>query len=221
MSAEFPDERQEVLEAVRRIVAAGLVAGASGNVSRRIRTPDGDLFAVTASRVPYHRFAIGDVLIVDADIDPVHGGGVPSSESLAHMAVYAARPDVGAVIHTHSIYASAFAVAGAPIPCVLDEQVITLGGAVEVAQYGASASQSLADNAVAALGDRAAVLLQHHGAIGVGADLEEAVAVVELVERVARVRILSMQVGSPRALSDEIVAKEQAVYRMMKGFRET
>ena len=221
MSLEFLSERQEVLDAVRRIVEAGLVAGASGNVSRRVTTPDGDLFAVTASRVPYHRFTIDDVLVVDAEIDPVVGDGVPSSESLAHMAVYRSRPDVGAVIHTHSVYASAFAVAGQAIPCVLDEQVVTLGGAVEVAEYGASASEDLAEKAVAALGERAAVLLRHHGVLGVGADLEEAVAVVELVERVAKVRVLSMQVAGARELPAAIVAKERAVYRMMKGIKGT
>jgi L-fuculose-phosphate aldolase len=221
MTEQFLREREDVLDAVHRIVAAGLVAGSSGNVSRRITTPDGDLFAVTASRVPYFRFGIDDVLVVDADVDPVVGDGVPSSESLAHMAVYAARPDVGAVIHTHSVYASAFAVAGMPIPCVLDEQVVTLGGAVEVAEYGASASQDLADHAVAALGGRAAVLLRHHGVIGVGADLEEAVAVVELVERVAMVRVLSVQLGGASTLRDDIVRSEQAVYRVMKGMRET
>ncbi len=219
MNSNFNAERTEVLDAVRRIVDLGLVAYASGNVSRRIPTPNGDLFAVTASRVPYHRFSLEDVLIVDAEIDPVVGNGIPSSESLAHMSVYAARPDVGAVIHTHSAYASAFAVAAQPIPCILDEQVITLGGAVEVAEYGASASQTLADNAVAALGDRAAVLLRHHGALGVGQTVEEAVAVVELVERVARIRLLSLQLGEARELPADIVAAEQKIYRMMKGFK--
>ncbi len=219
MTGDFLEERQQVLDAVHRIVAAGLVAGASGNVSRRIVTPDGDLFAVTASRVPYYRFGIDDVIVVDAEIDPVVGDGIPSSESLAHMAVYRARPDVGAVIHTHSVYASAFAVAAQPIPCVLDEQVVTLGGAIAVADYGASASQQLADNAVAALADRAAVLLKHHGVLGVGADLEEAVAVVDLVERVAKIRLLSMQLGAAHELRHDVVGAEQQVYRMMKGFK--
>src|SRR3990172_10643883 len=168
MPPDYLAERQEVLDAVRRIVSLGLVAHASGNVSRRIHTPDGTLYAVTASRVPYHRFGIDDVLVVDANVDPIVGDGIPSSESLVHLAVYAARPDVGAVIHTHSVHASAFAVAAHPIPCVLDEQVITLGGAVQVAEYGASASQQLAENAVRGLGDGAAVLLQNHGVLGVG-----------------------------------------------------
>lgn len=219
VTGDFVAERQEVLEAVRRIVDAGLVAGASGNVSRRIRTPDGELVAVTASRVPYHRFTLDDVLVVDFDVDPVVGDGIPSSESLCHMAVYRARADVGAVIHTHSVHASAFAVAGLAIPCILDEQVITLGGAVELAEYAASASQGLADNAVVALGERAAVLLRHHGVLGVGADLEEASAVVELVERIAQIRAVTVALGMANELQAEVVATEQRVYRMMKGFR--
>lgn len=218
---EMTAAREAVIDAVRRIVDAGLVANASGNVSCRIRRADGDHFAITASRVPYHRFTIDDVLVVDEEIEPVVGEGVPSSESLLHLAVYRARPNVGAVIHTHSVYASAYAVAGRPIPAILDEQVVALGGGVEVAAYGPSASEELADNAVAALGERAAVLLRNHGAVGVGADLEEAIAVVELVERVAKIGVLSAILGDDAmGLPPEAVASEQAVYRMMKGFRE-
>ena len=219
MTNTYLAEREEVLAAVRRIVDLGLVAHASGNVSRRISSDSGDLFAVTVSRVPYHRFGIDDVVVVDANIDPVVGNGIPSSESLAHMSIYTARPDVGAVIHTHSPHASAFAVAGKPIPCVLDEQVVILGGPIDVAEYGASASQRLADNAVAALGERAAVLLRHHGALGVGRDLEEAVAVVELTERVAKVLLLSQQLGPVHELPADIVASEIKIYRMMKGWK--
>lgn len=219
MSETYERERAQVLDAVQRIVAAGLVSGASGNVSMRIRHDDGDLVAVTASRVPYARFTIDDVVIVDLDVEPVWGDGIPSSESLAHLAVYAARADVGAVIHTHSVHASAFAVAGLPIPAILDEQVIAIGGAVEIAEYGASASDELAANAVAALGDRAAVLLRHHGVLVAGADLDEAVATSELVERIAQIRALTVALGAPNELPADVVAQEQQVYRMMKGFR--
>lgn len=219
MSGQYLAERQEVLEAVRRIAGAGLVAGSSGNVSRRIPADGGDLFAITASRVPYQRFTIDDVLVVDADVEPVAGDGVPSSESLMHLAVYRARPDAGAVIHTHSVFASTFAVTGQAIPPMLDEQVVALGGAIEVAAYGASASEELATNAVAALGDRAAVLLRYHGVLGVGADLEEAVSVVELVERVAQIRTLAISIGSDARLPDDVVRAQQQVYRMLKGMR--
>jgi ribulose-5-phosphate 4-epimerase/fuculose-1-phosphate aldolase len=97
--------------------------------------------------------------------------------------------------------------------------VITLGGAVEVAEYGASASDDLAEKAVAALGDRAAVLLRHHGVLGCGRDLEEALAVVELVERVAQIRAITLSLGAPAVLAEDIVRTEQQVYRMMKGWK--
>jgi L-fuculose-phosphate aldolase len=215
----FARERQDVLGAVQRIVALGLVAGASGNVSRRIRHEGGDLVAITASRVPYHRMSLDDIVVVDFEIEPVFGDGIPSSESLAHVAVYAARPDVGGVIHTHSVHASAFAVAGVAIPPILDEQVVTLGGGVEVAEYAASASEDLAENAVAALGERGAVLLRHHGVLGTGADLDEAVVIVELVERVAQIRSLTLLLGEPQELPEAVVQVEQKVYRMMKGWK--
>src|SRR5438270_2292729 len=205
----------EVLEAVHRIVAAGLVAGASGNVSRRIRTPDGDVFAITASRVPYHRFTLDDVLVVDAGVEPIVGDGIPSSETLLHLAVYAARADVGAVIHTHSIHASSFAVAGRPIPPILDEQVVLLGGAIEVAKYGESSTEALASNAVRALADRAAVLLCNHGAVCVGRDLDEAIVAAELLERVAKIYVISGTLGGPTELPPEIIDQERTAYRML------
>jgi L-fuculose-phosphate aldolase len=219
VTEQYGEERAEVLEAVQRIVLSGLVAGASGNVSRRIVRGDRDLVAITASRVPYHRFTVRDVLVVDFDVEPVIGDGIPSSESLLHMAIYRARPDVGAVIHTHSIHASAFAVAGLPLPPILDEQVLTLGGAIEVAQYGPSASEDLAEKAVFALGDRAAALLRHHGVVAVGETLDEAVAAAELVERIARIRAIALAIGGANELDSEVIRSERKVYRMLKGMR--
>lgn len=213
----YEDERREVLRAVERIAAAGLVAGSEGNVSRRIATPDRDLIAITASSVPYDRFELDHVLVVDFDVEPVEGDGVPSTESLTHLAVYRARPDVGAVIHTHSVHASAFAVAARGIPPVLDEQVIVLGGAVAVADYASSASEELADACVAALGERAAVLLRHHGVVGVGREIDAAVAAVELTERVAQVCTLAAQLGGIIELPAGVVRRQQQVYRMLHG----
>jgi len=216
----FEVERMEVLEGVRRIVAAGLVSGSSGNVSRRIRRDGGDLMAVTASGVAYRRLSIEHVVVVDlAEIEPVYGDGVPSSESLSHAAIYTARADVGAVVHTHSVHASAYAVAGRPIPAVMDEQSVYLGGAIEVAEYGPSSSEKLAQNAVHALADRAAVLLRNHGVISVGAAVDEACNVAELVERVAHVHLLATALGGAIALPDDVLRAEQQVYRMMKGIR--
>jgi len=218
MGATYETERGEVLRAAKAIAAAGLVSGSSGNVSMRIDSDD-TLLALTATSVPWARFALDDVLVVDFDVEPVVGDGVPSSESLTHLAVYRARPDVRAVIHTHSVYASAFAAAARPIPPVLDEQLVALGGAVEVAEYGASASDDLAEHCVGALGDRAAVLLRNHGVVGVGRTMDEALAVVELVERVAKVHLLAAQIGGASALPDDAVERERRIYLMLHELR--
>ena len=167
MANDYADERAEVLEAVGRVVALGLVAHASGNVSRRIEREGGDYFAVTASRVPYHRFALEDVVVVDANIDSIVGDGLPSSESLAHLAVTSRGRRRRRDPYPLGI-CERLRCGRRPIPCVLDEQVVSLGGQVEVAEYAPSASEELAEHAVLALSDRAAVLLRHHGVLAVG-----------------------------------------------------
>jgi L-fuculose-phosphate aldolase len=214
----WEEEKEQVLEACGRIVAAGLVAGASGNVSRRVEGPDGvPLVAITASQVPYHRLTAGDIVVIDFEGDPVEGEGVPSSETLAHLAVYRARPDVGAVVHTHSINASAQAVAGLEIPPLIDEQVVVLGGVVPVAEYAIAGSQELADKACAALGEGNAVLLHNHGVLGVGADLEEAATACELVERLAQIYVLVLGLGRVTPLPEDVVEAEKKIFRMSRG----
>jgi L-fuculose-phosphate aldolase len=214
----WEEEKEQVLEACRRIVAAGLVAGASGNVSRRVEGPDGvPLVAITASKVPYHRLTAGDIVVIDFEGDPVEGEGVPSSETLAHLAAYRARPDASAVIHTHSIYASALAVAGLEIPPLIEEQVVILGGSVPVAEYAMAGTQELADKICAALGEGNAVLVRNHGVLGVGVDLEEAATACELVERLARIYVLALGLDRVTPLPEAVVEAEKKMFRMSRG----
>lgn len=214
----WEEEKQQVLAACRRIVAAGLVAGASGNVSRRVEGADGAaLVVITPSQVPYDRLTADDILVIDFERHPVEGEGAPSSETVAHLAVYQARADVGAVIHTHSTYASALAVAGLDIPPIIDEQVVILGGTIPVAEYAMSGSQELAEKACAALGEGYAVLLRNHGLLGVGADLEEAASVCEQVERLARIYLLALGLGPVTPLPEGVVEVEKKIFRLIRG----
>jgi L-fuculose-phosphate aldolase len=217
----WEEEKQQVLGACRRIAAAGLVAGASGNVSRRVEGADGvPLVAITPSQVPYDRLTADDILVIDFERNLLEGEGHPSSETVAHLAVYRARADVGAVIHTHSIYASALAVAGLEIPPLIDEQVVILGGTVPVAEYAMSGSQELADKVCAALGEGYAVLLRNHGLLGVGADLEEAASVCEQVERLARIYVLALGLGPVTPLPENVVEVEKKIFRLIRGRQE-
>jgi L-fuculose-phosphate aldolase len=206
-----------VLAAAQAMARDGLVIGTSGNVSRRIDASDGrQLMAITASGVPYDRMGSGHIVIVDFEGEPVTGDLIPSTETLTHAAIYQARPDVGAVMHTHSIYASVLAVAGLEIPPMIDEAVLMLGGKVEVAAYGFPSSQELADHAVAALGERNAVLLRNHGLVGVGGSLEEALHICQMAEQQAHLFVLARMLGRARALPADVVASEIELFRMRR-----
>ena len=93
---------------------------------------------------------------------------------------------MGAVVHAHSPYATSAAVAGVDIPLIIDEMALVIGGAVKVSEYAFPSSEALAANVCAALGGRNAALIRNHGVVGVGADLDEALRVCELVEHAAK-----------------------------------
>ena len=214
---EWQAGRAGVLAAAQAMARDGLAIGTSGNVSRRIDASDGrQLMAITASGVPYDRMGSDHIVVVDFEGEPVAGDLVPSTETLTHAAIYQARPDVGAVMHTHSIYASVLAVAGLEIPPMIDEAVLLLGGKVGVAAYGFPSSQELADHAVAGLGERNAVLLRNHGLVGVGGSLEEALHICQMAEQQAHLFILARMVGRARALPADVVASEIELFRMRR-----
>lgn len=210
--------RLAIYEACQRLETQDLIAEASGNVSVRLPPADGrELIAITPSQIPYRILRPEQILVIDLEGNVVEGEGRPSSEKATHLAAYRARADVGAAIHSHSVYASALAVAGQDIPPLLDEQVVALGGGVKVAEWGMSASEDLGRNAVEALGLRQAVLLRSHGVLGVGRDLNEAVGVVAMVERVARIYTLARQLGDVQTLPQNIVDLEIKFFRMQHG----
>jgi L-fuculose-phosphate aldolase len=117
-------------------------------------------------------------------------------------------------VHTHSPFASAAAVAGLSIPPLLDDQVTFLGGGIAVAPYALPGSEDLGRNAVTALGERQAVLLQNHGAVGVGRGIREALTACELLEKTAQVFFWARLLGGARELPPEAVGTDQAFFRM-------
>jgi L-ribulose-5-phosphate 4-epimerase len=206
-------EKALVLETALKLVEKGLVLGKAGNVSQRLTGPSGnDLIVITPTSRYYDSLATEDMPVVDFDGRVVEGKLAPSSELKLHIAVYKARPDVGAVVHTHSVHASALAIAGVGVPAVLEEEVALLGGEIRVAQYGASGTEELARNAVRALGDRNAVILANHGAVGVGRTLREASDSCELVEKAAQVYLLALTTGGVQLLSAEAVLSARQTF---------
>jgi L-fuculose-phosphate aldolase len=148
----------------------GLVSGTSGNVSAR----EGDLVLITPTALPYESTTVDDLVTLSLDGAVVAGGREPSSERRVHLAVYAARPDARALVHTHSKHATAWSHLGEPL------------GDVLTAPHAPSGSHEIATAAVEALADRDAVLLGRHGALALGGSPAAALEVALALEQRAR-----------------------------------
>jgi L-fuculose-phosphate aldolase len=214
--SKWQQAKSDVLATARRIEELGMVVGTSGNVSVRLRPEGGrELLAITPSSRYYDALGPEDIQVIDFDAEPVEGDLPPSSESMLHVGIYRARPGAGAVIHTHSVYASALAAAHLEIPPILDDQAAILGGEIKVAAYAPSGSDELVENALRALEDRSAVLLMNHGAVGVGRDLREAVAICQLIEKTAQAYYICLTLGKVNRLSDEAIAAGRSFYQLL------
>ncbi len=217
MADQWSEQRNDLTEATREMYRRGLVGAYSGNTSLRLTDAgDDSLLLVTPTHHPYYRLKPDELVVVNLDGEPVSPAPMPpSSETRLHLEIYRQRPDVKAVAHTHSIYASVAAVIGRDIPPLIDEMLMTIGGPIKVSKYAFPGTQELAEQAHAALGDRNAALLRNHGAVGVGPDIWEALEVCDLVERLAQIFVLARNFG-PRAASslpEDAVATEMQMFQ--------
>ena len=189
--------RAELVEALRRVAAAGLVLGTAGNASARDSTSG--LVAVSPARLAYETLTAADVAVVDRTGRLIEGAP-PSVELPLHLGVLAARPDVGAVVHTHSPYATALACVEDEIQAVVPELVASAGGAAPVAEYAPTGTAAMADAVLAAAGDAWAVVMRNHGPVCLGRTLADALACAFAVEEAARIYVLARLLGEPAAL---------------------
>ena len=193
--------RTEVLGAARALLAAGLTIGNSGNVSARVGGTGGHvLLAITPYGRYYDELASHDVIVVNEAGVPIEGKGLPPIEWLLHVAVYHARPDVNAVIHSHPPLGSAMAVVGQPIPPILEDQLTFLGGQIRVAPHVAISSEEGTRCAVEALDGRNACLLANHGVLTVGQDLKAALVACQYLEKLAMAFLYASWVGRVNVL---------------------
>ena len=203
------------LEMYRR----GLVGAYNGNASLRVEGSGREgLLLVTPTQIPYYRLGPEHMVVIDLAGEVVEEGLAPSSETALHLEIYRERDDVSAIVHTHSPYASAAAVAGREIPPIVDEMILTIGGAVPIGEYAFPGTEELARVVRRALGDRNAVLLRNHGVLGVSTGIWEALELCDLVERTARIFALSQCFGPDGAtnLPQDIIEIEQQLFRMRR-----
>ncbi len=194
--------RAELVEYARALHARGWVANHDGNITARLAAGrDGSRFLATPTATSKARVTAESLLIVDAKGAKLSAsGGKSFSELGLHLAVYAARPDVRAVVHAHPPHATAFAVAGRTLDVpMIAEAVVSLGAGVPTVPFaapGPGAASALAPYLPA----HDAVLLANHGVLAWGSDVEQAYLRLELVEHLARIALLAHQLGGVRAL---------------------
>lgn len=194
------DAALQIIKTGKLLTEKRLVAGSWGNISLRIGA---DRIAITPSGLGYDRQQPEDIVLIDMDGRVLEGKRLPSSESRLHTAVYAACPGAQAIIHTHSVYASALAAMRRSIPAVIEDIVQIAGGRVYCADYALPGTQELADNAVRALRGRKAALLANHGAVVWGQSLEDALIVAEVLEKAAQIAVICQSCGGAVELSPE------------------
>ena len=198
--------RAAIVSACLDLVRAGLVTGTAGNVSVR----DADLVAVTPSGVRYERLTPELVGVHRLDGTPAEAPLAPTSELPLHLALYWARPELGAVVHTHSPAATALSALVDEVPPV-HYYTALFGGPVRVAPYATYGTDELAGHLVRALDQRTGCLLGNHGAVTVGADLGTALDKSAYLEWLCDVYLRAAAAGTPRLLSpaelDTVAAK--------------
>jgi L-fuculose-phosphate aldolase len=205
--------REELVMYGKLMLERGLVVGKSGNLS--VRIPKEDTVLITPSMTEYPVLKPEDIPLVNLEGKVLEGNMPPSTEKIMHLAVYNARKDAGAVIHAHPVYGTILGVTGKPLPPLIDEMAIRLGGQVEVAEYKLAGTVELAESAVKGLGNRTAVFLANHGTLCCGKDLKEAFNITEFLERMSQIYVISLLLGKPKPLPEESVKFELDVYNYL------
>ncbi|TAJ76486.1 MAG: class II aldolase [Gallionellaceae bacterium] len=188
--------RQQLLATSRRMVELGLNRGTAGNASVRC----GKSILITPSAVPVAEMSEQDMVLLASD-GKVLQGRKPSSEWRFHRDILDARPEIGAVLHMHSTFATTIACLGKDVPAVHYHIAIAGGDSIRCTPYTIFGEQNLSDLALEALRDRKACLLGNHGMIALGRDLNEALSVAQEVEYLCELYWRSQQAGEPQILS--------------------
>lgn len=194
--------RQQMLATALAMNNQGLNQGTSGNVSVR----DGKGFLITPSALPYEQCGVDDLVWMDG-AGQVQGQRKPSSEWRMHADIYRSFPQAGAILHAHSIACTTLACLERSIPAFHYMVAVAGGDSIRCAPYATFGTQALSDGVIAALQDRSAALLAHHGMICFAADLEKVLALAIEVETLARIYLQALPIAEPPLLSKAEMAE--------------
>jgi L-fuculose-phosphate aldolase len=205
--------REKVARTIRTLYRIGYVLDHEGNVSARTRLAD--RYVVTPSRVPRYQIKASDTLVVNGAGEVVQGRRNPSVETGMHLSIYLKRPDVCAVIHFHSVHATALASLHETIPPFLEELIPFLGENVPTVEYAMAGTEELASNVANGLLQRNAVLLANHGAVVCGKNLQDALHKALLLEKASTIYLLAKATGLPKSLPESAVEVGRELFRTM------
>lgn len=211
--SDFDLQKKLIVDTAQTLVRKGYLMATGGNISLRI--PEKNAFAITPSNYDYFKMTPDDVCILDIELKKIEGQLSPSVESGMHGAVYKARPDVHAIVHTHQAYVSALTLIKAPIPALFDEQARFLGRSVDIIPYAPSGTGML-KNTVArhVKNHNNAFMMQNHGALVFGHDMERAVHNVEILEKCALAYLLA--ICSERKISKIPLAVREVAFAKLR-----
>jgi L-ribulose-5-phosphate 4-epimerase len=211
--------REEVCALHAELPANNLVAWTSGNISAR--DPETGLVVIKPSGIKFPDLTPENMVIVDLDGDIVEGDHKASSDTASHCYIYRHMPEVNGVVHTHSRFATAFAVLGREIPCVTTAMSDEFGGPIPCGGFALIGGEEIGAEVVKALADSnsPACLLQSHGVFATGATAEKAVQAAVMTEDNAAIVWAALQMGTPLTIAEEDIAKLHHRYTHVYGQR--
>lgn len=207
--------KEELLELHLELPKNNLVMWTGGNISAR--DPETGLVVIKPSGVRYEDMHAEHMVVVDIDGKIIEGDLKPSSDTFSHLYIYKHRPDVGGVVHTHSRYATAFAAANKPIPCVLTAMADEFGGPIPCGGFALIGDEAIGKVVIESIGNSPAVLLKNHGVFTIGKNATKAVKAAVMTEDAAATVWMAMQIGVPDKIPQEDVDKLHERYTNIYG----
>lgn len=207
--------RKEVLQTARQLPKYKLISLSGGNVSGRDITTG--YIVITPSGMDYEGLSPADLVVVDLEGKVIEGKWKPSVDTKDHLYIYKNKPEVNSIIHTHSPYATCFALLNQEIPCAATTLANEVGGSVPVAKYAPVASDGIGPSVVEAIGDKRACLLANHGVITVGPSVRHALVAAVMLEDAAKTYHLAKCIGEPVILPESEIKKARDLFFNVYG----
>ena len=198
------ETREQLLWVAQEMLRTNLVEGTAGNVAARL--PDGNA-VLTPSSLDYLEMTLDDLVVCDMDGNVLEGHRSPTSEKALHLTALRDHPEIGATMHCHAKFSTMFALTRTPIPAVIEEFDVFVGGDVDVAEYKTTGTEELAVEVASHVGNKAAVLMANHGLFAVGKNPKDVLHIAALIERTAEIiwgaRALGTVVPLPEAVNQQ------------------